>query len=376
MTAHVPTLTATAGARLAPGVYFNMPDTRYHADPALGSGDVRDLKTCAMYYWQHSAMNPLRDADTDTPDLLFGRALHKIVLEGRTAFEAAYAVTPSAADFPGALDTAADLTRELKALKDAGAPIARTTGKKEDLVALLKAAKPDAVILDEVLAKHAADCAQRGAVTLKREVYERVIAAAAHIAGNPRIAAAFQAGRPEVTVIWEADGVPCKARLDYIRLGRPASGRLTAVVTDLKSFSNSRGIAPERAIALAVAEYRLDMQAAHYMEGLRHIPAMITAGMVSGAAGIDPKWLAALASLEADDVLFFWSFFQKDAPGVTMLRQAAPNLIKTGLRDVQSAYQTYRDNLAAFGTNWRFVDPMADASLDVGDMPRWLADAA
>lgn len=363
------TAATQAAARIAPGVYFNLPENLYHADPALGSGDVRRLHTCPMYYWRESRMNPFYAGCEETPALLFGRALHKLVLEGRAAFEAAYTVTPEVADHPGCLDTMDDLKRVLKAAGE------KVGGNKPELIERVRATVPSALIFDDILAAYTAKCTTDGATPLKRAIYEQVIAAAGFIAADGRVAPAFQGGRPEISVFWERDGVPLKCRLDYLRFGRNADRSLCALLTDLKSFANQRDIAPERAVALAIPEYRLDMQAAHNTDGASCIPDLIKAGLVFGAETVNAKWLDALTTLGADDWHWHWAFFQKDAP-VTLLRPATPALVAHGRRDVEAALQAYRDNMQAFGTSWRYVDPMPDNSLDLSDMPAWFANAA
>lgn len=366
----IPTTAATTKAqRIAPGVYFNLPEELYHADPALGSGDVRRLYTCPMYYWRESAMNPFHTGTDETPALLFGRALHKIVLEGRAAFEAAYTVAPEVADHPGCLDTVDDLKRALKAVGE------KVSGNKPDLLDRVRATVPSAVIFDDIMAAYQAKCAATGATSLKRAVYEQVITAAGFIAGDPRVAPAFQGGRPEISVFWERDGVPLKCRLDYLRFGRNPDRSLCALLTDLKSFANQRDLPPERAVAAAIPEYRLDMQAAHNTDGASCIPDLIKAGLVFGADTVNAKWLEALTTLGAGDWHWHWAFFQKDAP-VTLLRPATPALVAHGRKAIETALQAYRDNMAAFGTTWRYVDPMPDNALDLTDMPAWFANAA
>ncbi len=359
----------TTGARIAPGVYFGLDERAYHADAALGSGDIRALYTCPMYYWTGSAMNPHRVAAEETPALLFGRALHALVLEGREAFLARYLPAPEASDFPGCLVTVDDIKA---ALRDAGEKL---TGNKPDLIARLKAARPGAVILDEVLAEHAARAEASGATIVKRAMFEQVIAAGGHIAGDSRVAPAFQGGCPEISVFWEADGVPLKCRLDYLRFGRAQDRRLIGLATDLKSFANQRGLPPERAVAAAIAEYRLDMQAAHNLDGAGRIPDMIRSGAVFGAERINADWLTALSRLGAGDFVWHWAFYQKDAP-VTLLRSAGPALVRGADRAVEQARQSYRDNMQAYGTAWRYSDPMPDMAIDAQDMPAWLANAA
>src|ERR1700730_13177092 len=57
----------------APGVYFNLPMADYHADPSLGSTDLKALLVHPACYWQRSHMNPERRDDSDSPAKKIGR---------------------------------------------------------------------------------------------------------------------------------------------------------------------------------------------------------------------------------------------------------------------------------------------------------------
>lgn len=49
------------------GVYFNLPAAEYHADPSLGSSDLKRLLQAPAVYWWHSHMNPERSPSPDSP---------------------------------------------------------------------------------------------------------------------------------------------------------------------------------------------------------------------------------------------------------------------------------------------------------------------
>lgn len=70
-----------------------MPEADYRAHPALSSSQLRDFHESARLYWQRhcgSAKQP------DTQALLMGRMCHKYILEGKAAFEAAFALATDA----------------------------------------------------------------------------------------------------------------------------------------------------------------------------------------------------------------------------------------------------------------------------------------
>jgi hypothetical protein len=351
--------------RTPPGIYFGMPENVYHADPALGSGSVRSLAKNAMYFWQDSWMNPLRPVDEETPALLYGRALHSLVLEGPEKFTRSYAPYPRKADHPNALDTAKDIQAVLRGLGQ------KTSGTKPDLMERLRAADPSAELWDDIVSKFERDAAKNGATVLKADVFERVVTAARFIAAEERVAAAFSKGMSEVSVFWVVDGVPLKARLDYVRLGMDGA-RPIGLITDLKSFANKYEKAPERAVIDAIVQTRLDIQTALYLQGAALIPQFIKDGRAYGTDGVSKEWLAALAKLEPNDWRWFWCFYEKEAP-IAMLRSTRPasTIIRSATAELERALQTYRDHMAAFGTQWRFVDPIQDTELDPSDLPRF-----
>lgn len=359
---------------MAEGIHFNLDETLYHADPSLGSGSIRQLAKAPIYYWQESWMNPLREASGETPALLYGRALHCLVLEGPTEFSKRYAPIPVPEDHPGCYATADDILRDLRAV-DAEVRKAqgiKLTGKKDELFAALQQVKPDAVSFDSIMAEFRNTCSTNGTTAISQAVHSEIIQAAAYILGDERVRAAFQSGTPEVSLFWEHEGVPLKARLDYVRLGK-ANGRMVGIVTDLKSFANQLELPPERAVARAIATTRLDVQAAAYLEGIKRIPQWIADGNVYGAESVSPAWLDALS--EVTEWRFFWCFYEKGLP-VSLLRSTRPGspVIDMARLVMDRALQAYRDNMSAFGTAWRFVDPIPDHEISLDDLPRWLGD--
>ena len=72
----------------------------------------------------------------------------------------------------------------------------------------------------------------------------------------------FQDGAAEVTYVWEWDGVPCKARVDYIANRRPRG----MLLIDLKTASSSSPVAFRRAMLRDGHHLR----AAWYLDGYAH----------------------------------------------------------------------------------------------------------
>ena len=350
---------------IAEGIHFNLPEDAYHADPSLGSGSIRQLAKCPIYYWRDSWMNPFREEAPETPALLYGRALHCLVLEGVDEFRKRYQRIPTLDDQPDALRTMDDIRMRLKEL---GLPI---SGKKDDITERLKVADPEAIFWDDVLANFDAACIRDRSTALKTDIYTEIVQAAQYILTEDRVRAAFENGVPEISLFWTIDGVPMKARLDFTRLGG-SSKKPVGIVTDLKSFANIMEQPPERAVGQAITKTRLDVQMAAYMDGIQNITKWISEGKVYGAEEIEPAWLDMLGNVE--EWHWFWLFYEKGLP-VSLLRsvRVGSSLHDAGKMTLARALQAYRDNMEAFGADWRFVDPLPDPVIDLQDLPSWHA---
>lgn len=69
----------------------------------------------------------------------------------------------------------------------------------------------------------------------------------------------FEGGRPEVTVVWESDGVLCRARMDYLTIAEGA-----ALIDDLKTADSAN----PAGVGAKMVSYGGDIQAAAYIEAI------------------------------------------------------------------------------------------------------------
>lgn len=295
----------------APGIYFGLDEDDYHADPALGSTDMKKLADSPPHYWFESSHNPMREPSEDTPSRLFGRAVHKFVLEGRRHFEAAYAPT----DFPGNT-------------KD---------GKAER-------ASIDAM----------------GKTPIKRADWNRIMMAGTIIRANPHISTAFLGGMPEVSVFWERDGIRRKNRFDFLK---------PRALVDLKSNANKSRRNFVESCRRSIAEYRYDVQCAHYSEGRALVPQFIAEGAVRGEC--DQAWLKKVA--EAQEWAFVWVFYQSEGAPLTWGTTVSPGngILDVARATLAKAEDNYRRFLDRFGFDqpWVLDEPLAE--LDINDLPAW-----
>jgi hypothetical protein len=302
-----------SGAQMRLGIYFDLPEDQYHADPALGSTDLRRLLASGPDYWWESPLNPNPPERRPSPQLDFGKALHKLVLEGHQAFAVRYVRRP------------------------------------DDLVRLDAKAK--------------AALAPDGQTVLDGDDYDRILISGELIAKNSDLAAAFEGGVPEVSVFWKrSDGTRLKARFDFLKIRG---------VGDLKSIRNYMGHPFAEACTRSIVTYRYDIQAAHYLEGRAEIARMVADGLVYGDH--DAAWLKRAADSRV--FAFQWVFFQAEGAPITWSRSLSPGnpILDIAERDRQKALQTYSEFKNKFSDNemWLLNEPVTE--LDINDLPRWYA---
>lgn len=296
---------------LADGVYFGLSDGAYHADPALGSTDLKALATAPEDWWHGSKLNPYREPKKDTPAFVFGRAVHKLVLEGRAAFDAEYRATL----YPGNV----------------------------------KAGKEEREFIASI-----------GATALSLEDHTRAVEASGAIAGNPHLAASFTGGMPEVSVFWTdaSSGLRFKVRQDYVK---------ARATVDLKSIRPQRPTPFAESCLRAIGEHRYHGQAAHYLDGRAAMMRLVADGAVQGDH--DPAWLKRLSA----DAAFVFVFYQAEGAPLTWGTKISPNsgVIANGrariARGVEN-FRTYSDRFAP-GVPWITHVPLDE--LDIDTLPAW-----
>jgi PDDEXK-like domain of unknown function (DUF3799) len=187
-------------------------------------------------------MNPNRPPSPDSLAKQNGHALHALVLEGE-AFGRAFTEVPLPAAYPGALVALDDLKTKCRDLCEA------VSGTKAELAKRIKAKDANVIIWDDVFSIFKAVAERDDLEVLKPDAMQEVRQAAATITVNPHLAKAFTGGVPEVSVFWVEDGIPLKARLDYLK---------PRTLVDLKRCANQRERPVDLAIRPTIADYRLD----------------------------------------------------------------------------------------------------------------------
>lgn len=203
---------------LAAGIHDSIPAARYHADelcelPTLNSGVVRTMgeKTPAHAYLEHVRLGGHKIKAT--PEMILGGYVHGILAGDVSDFVVG--------DFDDYKSKAAQGWRDA----------AEFDGKTP------------------ILQKNV-DRAEQIAKALRTK-------AAVDLTTDP-----FTAGKPEVTLVWQDDGVWCRARLDRLILDPTFFGDLW----DWKTTGN--GVSPD-ALERCIIDKGYHIQMAFYLRGLR-----------------------------------------------------------------------------------------------------------
>ncbi|WP_130470968.1 PD-(D/E)XK nuclease-like domain-containing protein [Candidatus Magnetaquicoccus inordinatus] len=322
------------------GVYIGMPEDEYHADPALSQSGIKDLMVSPMTFWARH-IDPERESADDSAAMILGSAIHKRILEGEQAFNAAYAIEPDRKKYPDAVSGAENL-REM--CRDLGQ---KTSGTIAEMSVRIMAAKPDAVLWSVIMDRFEAESTGKTILSVKDgSVVQKVSEAikADYIAGK-----LFTEGLPEVSIFWPdpRTGVRMKARFDCLRQG---------MIVDLKSFSNSRNRKLDDAVRIFANEYHLYIQAEVYLRAAKQALTMAKKGMVYGAAEVNVismlqesmRFLFVMVETGTANNVYLLEYSTKDANGnATILHQYASH-------QIHQSINLYSEFSNRFGTSpWR-----------------------
>ncbi len=316
------------------GIYFGLDETTYHATPYLGSSNMKELYASPSDYWWDSHMNPMREIKTSSPAQAYGRALHHRILYGEQAFIKDYVKVE------GELGDSVSAEGLKTWIKEQGGNPHKLKADNEAMVA------------------------SEYKVNLLSETTHNAISIASQmILKNPNLTQAFVGGWPEVSVFWHQDGVPCKARFDYLK---------RRVIVDLKSFRGKDRIKTlDQTVLQDLFAYRYDIQTAHYLNGHEAAAELVAAGKIfADTLRPDDAWLKAAFAEKAQWV---FCFFKADGMPVAKSYQISNGspAHESGRVACKIALANYSDCMAKFGTDaWVNLDePFVIAE---EDMPKWL----
>jgi hypothetical protein len=307
------------GVMHAPGIYMNLPEAEYHADPALGSTGIKDLLGEPSAYWWGSHYNPMREEREESAAMVKGTAVHCAVLYGLDEFRRRYG---------------------------------RCVHKGNVKAGMAERQEMEA----------------RGVIPLKASDYDRILVSGTMIRANPSVGAAFSNGAAEVSVFWEeeVDGeiVRRKARFDYLK---------AKAIVDLKSHAPMDGKTFVTSCHRALKTFNYPVQAAAYMDAIPHMKDFWNKDMIFGASDADKALLHAFVQQEVHAFVFvFWASTGAPLTWGGTFSEANP-AIQLAKTQVQVALQTFVDYRREFGTDkaWIRAEPLSE--IDPDEIERWYA---
>ena len=335
------------------GIYFGMPEDEYHAIPALGSTNIKDILCHPVVFYARSWMNTLtleEQEEEKSEAKTTGDAFHARILEGYDVFYSQFAASFDPSNYPDAYDSTDEIKTRLRQLKEEGNDWIRLTGNKPFLVEQLLKADPEAEVMDGL--RYVYEQQFDGMTFLPQSLIDRIEYSAAMIEKHPQLSKCFKGGYPEVTIIWQHPEFPwvmMKARIDYLKLRS---------FIDLKTFGNKFGKPIDLAIYGAMASYKYAIQGAHYWDGISHAIKFAQRGQVNGEH--DPEWIKKFG--EAEDLDLYYVFQQTGiAPLARGKKFPKSGMYQCAVVGIQNAIDLYNDYLKRFGTEqWVDTSPITD----------------
>lgn len=351
------------------GVYLGLPHEDYLAVPdRLGSTDFVRLFSRGPGWWWSSRHNPHYVPKT-TEAQVFGTALHTLLLEGRSEYEARFAVKPNPREFPDLLTTAPELFSALEAVE---APGLKARMPKAELVNLAKAYLPDRHVWDAIVDRWARTAKGKLHLDSGDAFALEAMYAAALADPDMREVCEAQGGVKlvEVSVFYtDARGIKKRYRFDSL---------LPTANVDLKSIADWRARPFEQSCGARIADDHLNIQLAMSHEARVAMYELIAQGKLFATVNLETiqcdahafalaekiqplaNWLrrfpseAPLHGAAGPGWCWLWLFYQKPESG------AAPSLLPlrvlwgdelhvNGWRKLRVAEDCYLENVARFG---------------------------
>lgn len=235
-------------------VIFGMPEEEYHKHAALGSSGVRDLLISPLTFWAKSNMNPDKEEEeTDAKD--YGKAYHKLLLEGEDAFNSSYTEDLDPADYEDCLKSGEQLREKCV---DLGLS---KSGTIAEMTKRIHEKDSSALLWLDLITQHQAKHSDK--IFLSRKNMMRLWLGKRSIDAS-EAAEMLDGGHSEVSIFWtdKITGVKCKARFDKLKPNH---------INDLKTFSNSKGKILEKSVHDSITNYKYSIQARMYIDGLENV---------------------------------------------------------------------------------------------------------
>ena len=355
---------------MEPGIYIDLPEQEYFADDAIGGSGLKSLvPDNAIEFWWNSSHNPVKaelDAEAaERPDKkdgkMFGKALHKAMLEGQEAFDAEYCRVFDASQYPNALDKIQDFRDWFDSWNEDNAHNKLSkSGTKDVMMERIKATGQDVQFVSELRDEYVND-----RIELKKSWHSAITLFARITDRDPYMSALKSEGIPEVSVFWEEDGVPCRMRLDWFRKTKVVEidgEEKTLCTTDLKSYSAMAGRSLKRAILTSIMNYRYDLQEAHYRAGvsaMKDLP-------IFGGTDEQQAYIKDALTVEQD---FGFLFYKSIGAPITKHMSVPAMILDIANREREYTFDSWRSYYKQFGYDIPWVVQCDEMEIEKDDFP-------
>jgi hypothetical protein len=302
------------------GVFPGIPNAEYHGGPGISKSGLDIIHRSPMHYKAAREAGPRES----TPAQRRGTLVHDLVLEPDTFWDR-YAEPFVAPE--GAISTVDEIKERLKAI-GAEAP---SKAKRDELKAILAAADPTVVFLDDAKAAHAASVGDKVIVSAEELARAQAMADAvmSHSVAGKLLSP--KAGVAELSCYWldEETGVLCRCRPDF--------WRDDGIIVDLKTTADASLEAFQRSIH----DWRYHVQQAFYEDGIAAAKKQ-AAAQVDDATGLamNDGWERPMPKA------FLFVAVENDAPHAVAIYRVETDSVEIGRRE-------YRADLAAYAESLR-----------------------
>ena len=354
---------------MKPGIYIDLPEQEYFADDAIGGSGLKQLvPDQSIEWWWNSSHNPVKaelDAEAaERPDKkdgkMFGKALHKAMLEGQEAFDAEYCRVFDASQYPDALDTIEDYRKWIDNYIEKNPDVKISKGgKKLDISKRIKEVDHTVQLISELRDEYV-----NGRIELKKSWHSTIALFARITDCDPYISQLKSEGIPEVSVFWEEDGVPCRMRLDWFRKTEAVmigDEEKLLTTTDLKSFSAMGGRSLRRSMLMNIQNYRYDLQQVHYQSGIEAMKSL----PIIGGTNQQKKYIQEV--LAQGEQAFSFLFYKSISAPVAFSLSIPQMILDAANSDRSRCFEDWRKYYDAFGLETPWVTQCENIQIETTD---------
>lgn len=291
------------------GVYLNLREDSYLADPALGYTSTRLLKNPPDWWFGSPYNTVMPRPPRDQKTFERGTAAHVKFLEPKGTYEKVYGVVPTKATHPDHLDTIPELVEACRKHK-----LAPTYTVKSDLVDRLVRGVPGIKILEVARQQFFAS----GKKPISAEDHARIMLSYQMAMRTPQelgvseddltLADAFDGGLSEVSIFWTDDaGIRQRARIDKLK---------PHITLDLKTITEWKPSDFKKSLLREIVIKGYLLQVVHYNDARRRLQQFVANGKVFGGTKAQRTLLKRIAK----QTTWSWGFVFAKMSGFPAVR--------------------------------------------------------